>query len=219
MDLVAWKHLLQRRHLIVVPHHLRILELLSLLADELVDLLQFLKFLLGEADDVASVHHLLLLPHLLHDVVVHLDVLKVLSADAENLLEDLLCLGLLAFLAGLFYLLEHVPFLIVLEAMINNPLIDLLAVRPVRMIGEDPHDGDVEDQPIVHVGGLRWSDVELVGLVGIVLDHGLTVDVDAADLRVDVLQVAERCGHCACAEVQSDLQASSEDLQILRHKD
>lgn len=66
----------------------------------------------------------------------------------------MLCLGLLTFLADFFDLIEHVPFLIILETMINNALIDLLAVGLVGMVGEHPHDGDVEDEPIVHVGGL-----------------------------------------------------------------
>lgn len=87
------------------------------------------------------------------------------------------------------------------------------------MVGEYPHDGDVEDEPIVQVGGLWGSDVELVGLVSVVLHHRLAVDVDAADLRVYVLQVEEGCGCCASAEVESDLEAFPEDLEVLGHKD
>lgn len=87
------------------------------------------------------------------------------------------------------------------------------------MVSEHPHNGDVEDEPIVHVGGLRGSDVELIGLVGVVLDHGLAVDINAADLGVYVLQVEEGSSHCACAQVQSDLEASAKDLQVFRHRD
>lgn len=128
VHLVSWKHLLKRRHLIVIPHHLCVLELLSLLADEPVDLLQFLQFLLGQTEDIAGVHQFLLFPEFLNDVVVLLDVLKVLPSDGENLLEDLLGLGLLALPAGILNLLQHVPFLIIFEAVINNAPIDLLAV-------------------------------------------------------------------------------------------
>jgi hypothetical protein len=217
MDHIPWQHLLQPWHLLIIPLDLRIIECLSKLTQKFMNSLHLLPPLAIEAYDLPGVHQLLLLAELLDDELVFLDVFEIALADGYDVIEDLALLGTVGFRVYCLNLLDNVAIFVVFKVLVYYPAIYFAARGGVGRVGQHPHDGDIDQQPIVHVPGFTITHVKLILVLRVVLGHGLPVDLDTAQLRIYVLQVQRRHSEGGPAQVQGVLDALAQHPQVFRH--
>jgi hypothetical protein len=148
----------------------------------------FTQCFLLKANYPSRIHHLLLLPHFFDDVLILGNTLHVFLPHHVDLFEQRLPLFTVRLLLAVLNTIKQAIFCVSLESWGQNPSVELITVGNVSPVGTNSHECDVEECPVVHLGGFHRIKFDLLNIV---LGEAILIDFDGAQLTVDVPQVTQ----------------------------